>query len=298
MTPPDRRPDTAPDAPRDDEARDERAAALLASPSYRLAFEDADYLLKDELRPYRLALEFLKPELILEEQGIESTIVVFGSARTPEPEAAARRVRELEAISAARPDDHALARELLVARRQEKNSRYYAIAREFSQLVSNACQHEQSCNFVVVTGSGPGIMEAANRGAFDVGAKSIGLNITLPHEQGTNPYITPVLCFQFRYFAIRKMHFMIRARAIVVLPGGFGTMDELFEVLTLVQTRKVEPIPIILCGRDFWQQAINLEFLAEQGTISPGDLDLISYAETATEIWERIRQFYDIDRQA
>jgi uncharacterized protein (TIGR00730 family) len=173
---------------------------------------------------------------------------------------------------------------------------YYDVAREFAQVVSRASQTAGVVDFAVITGGGPGIMEAANRGAWDVGAKSVGLNITLPHEQAPNSFITPELCFQFRYFAIRKLHFMLRARALVVFPGGFGTLDELFEALTLVQTHKVAPLPIILCGREFWEGVLDLQYLAAEGTIAYRDLELISYAETAQEIWDQIRAFHDLDR--
>jgi uncharacterized protein (TIGR00730 family) len=269
-----------------------RIATLLHAPSYRLAFEDADYLMRDELRPNRLGLEFLKPELVLQANRIRSTIVVFGGTRVLEPVAAERRVRELEAACAAAPADSRLARDLDVARRVLAKSHYYDVARDLGRLVSQNCQDSELCDFVIVTGGGPGIMEAANRGAFDVDAKSIGFNITLPHEQAPNSFITPDLCFQFRYFAIRKMHFMVRAKALVVFPGGFGTLDELFDALTLVQTHKVEPLPVILCGREFWQRTLDLEYLAAEGTIAYHDLELFSYAETAEEIWQQIRSFH------
>ncbi|MGD8394959.1 MAG: TIGR00730 family Rossman fold protein [Candidatus Eiseniibacteriota bacterium] len=269
-----------------------RLQAILASPSYRLAIEDPDYMRRDELRPSRLALEYLKPELILEEHGIVSTIVVFGGTRIAEPHEARARVHELESMLRDDPGNPELERRLAIARRVLAKSHYYEVARDFSALVSRQRQHDGQPDFVIITGGGPGIMEAANRGAHDVGAKSIGLNITIPHEQVPNSYITPDLCFLFRYFAIRKMHFMKRAQALVAFPGGYGTLDELFEALTLVQTRKVRPLPIILCGRDFWSGALNLEYLADEGTINPEDLDLFRYAETAEEIWKQIRSFH------
>ena len=180
------------------------------------------------------------------------------------------------------------------ARRVLAKSRYYDEAREFGRIVSSTCQKEGLCDFVVVTGGGPGVMEAANRGAFDVGAKSAGFNIVLPHEQFPNPYITPGLCIYFHYFATRKMHFLMRAKALVAFPGGYGTLDELFETLTLIQTRKMPPVPIVLFGREFWERAINLPYLVEEGTIAPEDLDLVSYAETPAEAWETIARFHGL----
>jgi len=269
-----------------------RLARIAASPSYVLAFEDRELLLRDELRANRLELEFLKPELIQQDHAIRSTLVVFGGTRILEAAAAEQRIRDLEAAIRQHPGDPTLQQQLEVAHRVRAKSHYYDEARKLAQIVSRANQRDGRCDFVVVTGGGPGIMEAANRGAFDVGAKSMGLNITLPHEQHPNSYITPELCFQLRYFVIRKMHFMMRARALVVFPGGYGTLDELFEALTLVQTHKIEPLPIILCGRSFWQQALDLEFLAREGTIAPRDLELVTYAETAGEIWAIVRDFY------
>ncbi|MBM4126840.1 MAG: TIGR00730 family Rossman fold protein [Nitrospira sp.] len=259
-----------------------------AHPSYLHAFKDSEFLERDELRPIRIGLELLKPELIQREEQIHSTIVVFGSARIQEPEAMAQALRKAEEDSARAPNDLELQRKAAIARRQVALSKYYDVAREFGRLVSSTCQIDGRCDYVVVTGGGPGIMEAANRGAADVQAKSIGLNITLPHEQHPNPYITPALSFQFRYFAIRKMHFLIRAKALVAFPGGFGTLDELFETLTLLQTGKTDQVMVVLVGREFWEKLVNWQWLADNGLISPADLNLFHYAETAQEAWDLI----------
>jgi hypothetical protein len=272
--------------------KEERLRRIAESATYRRAYEDVEFLGRTELRPVRLQLELLKPELILAEQGIDSTIVVFGGTRIVERAEAQERVRAAEARLAAHPSDTAAARELGVARRVEAKSRYYDEAREFGRIVSAASRKGGRWEFVIVTGGGPGVMEAANRGAYDAGAKSVGMNITLPHEQAPNPYITPELCFQFHYFAIRKMHFLFRAKALVAFPGGFGTFDELFETLTLVQTLKVAPLPVLLFGREFWEGAVNFGYLAEEGVIDLADLDLFSYVETAEEAWKKIRDFH------
>lgn len=258
--------------------------------SYIPADQDSEFLQRDELRSVRIGLELLKPELIQREEGIQSTIVVFGSARLQEPVAAKHALHVAEADAARSPNDQTNQRKAAVARRQLALSMYYDIAREFGRLVSSTCQVDGRCDYVIVTGGGPGIMEAANRGAADMNAKSIGLNITLPHEQHPNPYITPKLSFQFRYFAIRKMHFLIRAKALVAFPGGFGTLDELFETLTLLQTGKTANVMVVLVGRDFWDRLINWQFLVENGLISQNDLQLFHYAETAQEAWDLIRR--------
>lgn len=247
-------------------------------PTYRLAFNDPDFLTREELRPVRLQLELLKPELIQDEEGIESTVVVFGSARIPEP--GAEKVRELGDVAEA-------------ALREK--AKYYEQARAFSRLTSEACLASGGKDWVIVSGGGPGIMEAANRGADDVGAPSIALNIVLPFETLPNPYVTPALSFQFHYFAIRKMHFLLRAKAITVFPGGFGTFDEFFEVLTLIQTGRVERMPIILFGEEFWRSVINFEALADGGTISRADLDLFKFVDTAEDGWAIIRDWYGIE---
>ena len=275
-----------------------RIEQILASSSYRLAENDPELLGRPELRPLRLQLELMKPELSLSEHKVRSTIVVFGGTQVVQREAAETRLHAAQARLAATnaapgtPAHHELERAVTRAERLLEKSRFYDAAREFGKIVSAASQNDKRCDFVVVTGGGPGIMEAANRGAFDVGAKSIGLNITLPHEQTPNPYITPELCFQFRYFALRKMHFLLRARALVIFPGGFGTLDELFDALTLRQTGKLQEIPLILFGRDYWKRVINFQYLADEGVIADHDLDLIQFAETPTEAWEQIIRFH------
>jgi len=257
------------------------------SASYQLAFQDPDFLLRDELRPVRLQLEVLKPELILQEQHIESTVVVFGSARIPDPETAESQLVSTQAEYAKNSDDPLLGKKVEIARKALENSRYYAEARKLGHLISINTGKDK---LMVVTGGGPGIMEAANRGAHEAGIPSIGMNITLPHEQAPNSYITPDLNFQFHYFAIRKMHLLMRAKSLVAFPGGFGTLDELFETLTLIQTHKVQPIPVLLFGQAFWERIINFNALVEEGTISSEDLDLFVYVETAEEAWELISE--------
>ncbi len=268
-----------------------------SSTSYVPADRDTEFLQRDELRSVRIGLELLKPEIIQTEQGIRSTIVVFGSARLQEPEIARETARRADTEAAAHPGDRALAEAAAVAHRQLGLSKYYDIAREFGRLVSSTCQTDGRCDYVVVTGGGPGIMEAANRGAADVQAKSIGLNITLPHEQHPNPYISAGLSFQFRYFAIRKMHFLIRAKALVAFPGGFGTLDELFETLTLLQTGKTENVIVVLVGQDFWKSLINWNLLIDHGLISRQDLGLFHYAETAQEAWDLISRHNGVPRR-
>jgi hypothetical protein len=262
------------------------------SASYMLAYEDENFLRRPECRPVRIQLELLKPEMILAEQNVDSTIVVFGSTQTVErPEAERRLAAAREALSQ-EPENPQRQRAVARAERIAAKSRYYDAARQFASIVSTNCQIDGHCDYVVVTGGGPGIMEAANRGAHDVGAKSAGLNITLPLEQAPNRYITPELSFQFHYFALRKLHFLLRARALVIFPGGFGTLDELFEVLTLRQTNRMQEIPVILYSREYWQQAINFQFLADEGVIADEHLDLIQYAETPQEAWEIIARFH------
>lgn len=246
------------------------------SPSYRLAFTDEEFLCRRELRPVRLQLELLKPEMELVERGIRSTVVLFGSARIPAP--------GHEAVKA---------RTSVQAENLKASARYYGEARNFARLCSQYSAQSYHRDFVVVTGGGPGIMEAANRGARDTGARTVGFNITLPHEQFPNPYITPELAFRFHYFALRKLHFMKRARALVAFPGGYGTFDELFEALTLIQTRKIAPMPVILVGEDYWRRAVDIDFLVAEGTIDPEDRDLFWFAETAEEIWRDIHAWYE-----
>ncbi|MBI4696546.1 MAG: TIGR00730 family Rossman fold protein [Gammaproteobacteria bacterium] len=269
-----------------------RVQRILQSPSYREADRDGDFLNRAETRGIRLQIDYLKPQVLLEEEGIRETIVVFGSTRIPEPAAAQARVDTLRAALEAAPADSALRRRFGTAERLLAKSRYYEVAREFGRLVGAAGDHGGGGGLVVMTGGGPGIMEAANRGAHDVGAKSIGLNINLPHEQYPNPYVTPELCFKFHYFALRKLHFLLRARALVAFPGGFGTFDELFEALTLVQTREIKPMPIVLVGEEYWRRAVNIDFLVEEGVIEAEDRELFWYAETAHEIWDGIRYWY------
>jgi uncharacterized protein (TIGR00730 family) len=277
--------------------RDEDLKKILNSPSYRVAYRDVDFLLDPKMRAARIELELLKPELYFDRHNIVSTVVVFGSTRIAEPEAAARKVEVARAQLAKAPDDPQLKRTLKRAERLAAKSHYYELARRFAALVSSSCQRDVHRTYVIVTGGGPGIMEAANRGAHDVGAKSIGLNIRLPREQRPNPYITPDLCFQFHYFAMRKLHFLIRAKALVVFPGGFGTLDELFETLTLRQSRRMQNIPIIIFGREYWEKIVDFQRLADEGAIDDQDLELFRYAETPEEAWEIIRSLHE-EREA
>jgi len=265
-----------------------RVQAILDSPSYRQADQDTAFLNTDDARGVRLQIDYLKAELLLEQHQVRHTIVVFGSTRIPEPMAAQRRAEALRQKEARNPDDADLRRRLSVAERLLANSRYYDVAREFGRLVGATAQDSGNERVLVMTGGGPGIMEAANRGAFDAGANSIGLNITLPHVQYPNPYITPDLCFRFRYFALRKLHFLLRARALVAFPGGYGTLDELFGTLTLVQTRAIRPVPIVLVGERYWRRAVDVHFLVDEGMIDREDQELFCYAETAPEIWNTI----------
>ncbi len=269
------------------------------SPAYRLSYEDPDFLMRDELRGARLQLEFLKPDILMGDRGIAATVVVFGSARIPAPEDAAERLAVAERLAAESPDDPEAGRRLETIRSLVKKTRFYDEARRLAQMIctadqertpGDACvlQHDAG-SVVVVTGGGPGVMEAANRGAHDIGAESIGLNIVLPFEQAPNEYITPHLCFDFHYFAIRKMHFLLRAIALVVFPGGYGTLDELFEVLTLIQTRKIKPIPVLLFSRDYWERIIDFHALVEEGVIAPADIEIFSYVETAEEAWQILK---------
>ena len=266
--------------------------SLKRSSAYKIAYKDFDFLDSNEARPVRLQLELLKPEVILQQQKIESTIVCFGGTRIIEPKKALRVVNKIKTKLGRKPEDTKLKKELRIAKSVLAKSHFYDEAREFARLVSIESQGTNSAQYVIVTGGGPGIMEAANRGAHDVGAKSIGLNITLPMEQEPNPYISPELCMQFHYFAIRKMHFLLRAKALVAFPGGFGTLDELFEGLTLVQTHKVKPLPIILFGEKYWKGLIDFDFFVKQGTIDPEDVELFVYADKAADAWEYIKYFY------
>ena len=259
----------------------------MASNAYRLAFADPEFMQRRETRGIRLQLEMLKPDLDQNDQGIHNTVVVFGSARFQSPETAQAGLEQ-----ALQSGD---AKAITTAQRQMRGAAYYDQARLFARLVAtDSATRPPESRLFIATGGGPGIMEAANRGAFEVGAPSVGLNITLPHEQSGNRYITPSLSFKFHYFAIRKMHFMMRAKALVAFPGGFGTLDELFEVITLVQTTKAEPVPIILLGSDYWRRLINMDVLVEEGTISAEDLKLFHYVDEPQAAWDIIRQFYGL----
>jgi len=252
------------------------------SAAYKLAFQDTDFLLREDLRPVRFQLELLKPELLLDEANIASTFVFYGSARVPEP------AKADELIEAARGE-----RQRAIATSLKAKSHYYDIARELARLVSQyPLDDEGKRHFVVCSGGGPSFMEAANRGAEDMGKESIGLNIVLPHEQLPNPHVTPDLSFQFHYFALRKMHFLLRARAVAVFPGGFGTFDEMFELLTLIQTGKMRPMPILLFGREFWNRVIDFQALADEGVISQADLDLITWCDSAEQAWAAVKAHY------
>jgi uncharacterized protein (TIGR00730 family) len=271
---------------------EENLEAILKSPTYLRAYEDIGLLHRVELRPVRLQLELLKAEMLLQEHAIESTVVLFGGSRILPTEDAERRVLAAQRAAEEAPGDEAAALELTVAKNLLKKSRYYDEARRFATMVSTACQTGGRMHYVICTGGGPGVMEAGNRGAWDVDAKSIGMNITLPHEQAPNPFITPDLCFQFHYFAIRKMHLLLRAKAAVFFPGGYGTLDELFETLTLVQTVKMQPLPIVLLGEEFWNRIVDWDYLVEEGTIAPQDVDLFRICDTAEEAWEFICHFH------
>ena len=263
------------------------AGLPLQPDAYRLAFADPEFLLRRETRGIRFQLEMLKPDLDQAEMGIDSTIVVFGSARFSAPEDALRYLED------ARKSGDAQA--MIDAKRHMRNAHFYDQARLFGRIVAtHSAALPEKERLYICTGGGPGIMEAANRGAFEMGAPTLGLNIALPHEQGANPYVTPALSFKFHYFALRKMHFMMRAKALVAFPGGFGTLDELFEVITLVQTKKASPVPIILFGSDYWKRLINLDVLVEEGAISAEDLKLFQYTDDPQQAWDAIRAFYEL----
>ena len=264
-----------------------RVRALLDSPTYREADRDVDFMNVDATRGVRLQVDYLKTELGLVERGVEHTIVVFGSTRIREPAAARRRLDALRAELAASPADAELERRVRVAKQLLDKSYYYDVARELGRLVGG-CGSGGDCRVLLMTGGGPGIMEAANRGAFDVGAPSAGLNIALPHEQYPNPYVTPELCFRFHYFAMRKLHFLLRARALVAFPGGYGTLDEVFETLTLVQSRTIPAVPVVLVGESYWRRLVDIDFLVDEGVIDVEDRELFWYAESAEEIWSTI----------
>ena len=270
----------------------ERLRAIVESSTYRLAYEDIELLNRDDLRPLRLQLELLKAEGILNEQGVRSTVVVFGSARVTDADTARDRLAVLERRAATASTTPLPEEELVRARRRVEQARYYEQARLFAHLISSRFQQQERLDFVVVTGGGPGIMEAANRGAFEAGARSVGLNITLPNEQVPNPYISPELAFRFHYFALRKMHFLMRARGLVAFPGGYGTLDELFEVLTLIQTGKMIPIPVVLVGRAFWRRVVDFDYLVDEGYVTSADVDLFTCVDEAEEIVAALERFY------
>jgi len=263
------------------------AGLALHADAYRLAFSDPEFLLRRETRGIRFQLEMLKPDLDQTQAGVENTVVVFGSARFPSPESAQKSLEEAQQGNDAKA--------LAVAQRKVRNAAYYDQARLFARLVAAYSNARPAAErLFIATGGGPGIMEAANRGAHEMGAPNVGLNIALPHEQSHNPYITPELCFKFHYFALRKMHFMMRAKALVAFPGGFGTLDELFEVITLVQTGKAKPVPIILFGSNYWKRLLNLDVLIEEGAISPDDVSLFQYTDDPQEAWDAIKAFYQL----
>ncbi|WP_332810480.1 TIGR00730 family Rossman fold protein [Sphingomonas sp.] len=263
-------------------ARHQTSSPQTEDPAYRLAFQDLEFLLRQDLRPVRFQLELLKPELLLDEADIASTFVFYGSARIPEPSKADALIQNAATDNQRR-----------IAERLKAKSHYYDEARSLARLASRVGRDaDGKQHFVVCSGGGPSIMEAANRGAADEGADTIGLNIVLPHEQLPNPYVTPSLSFQFHYFALRKMHFLIRARAVAVFPGGFGTFDEAFELLTLIQTGKIKPVPILFFGADYWRRVVNFEALVEEGTISPNDLELFQFVETAEQAWDHVCTYY------
>lgn len=277
----------------DDERALDAVKEILDNPSYREADEDIEFLHSDATRGARLQLDYLKTESLLRKHDVAHTIVVFGGTRIVEPQAARREVRQWTEAAAANEADPEIRRRLAIARRIEAKSRYYEVARAFGRIVGAAGERAAGGRIVIMTGGGPGIMEAANRGAHDAGAKSVGLNITLPHEQFPNPYVTPDLCFSFHYFAMRKLHFLMRARALVAFPGGFGTLDEFFEVLSLAQTRKIKPVPVVLVGEAYWRRVLDVDFLVDEGVIDPEDRELFWFAESADDIWRGILAWYE-----
>jgi hypothetical protein len=272
--------------------------ASTCSSSYKLAYTDEQFMLRDELLSVRLQLELLKPDILQDESGIHATVVIFGSSRIPDLHTATQRLEHARRCAIALPDDAGLARKARIAERIVYNSRFYDESRKLAQLITEDALSASKTELAVITGGGPGIMEAANRGAMEAGGKSIGLNIVLPFEQAPNPYITPELCFQFHYFAIRKMHFLKRAKALVACPGGFGTLDELFETLTLIQTHKIETLPVLLLGREFWERAIDFELLVDEGMVAQEDLSLFQFVDSAEEAWDIIKAaFLDQETQ-
>ncbi|NEX22961.1 LOG family protein [Thiorhodococcus mannitoliphagus] len=279
--------------PRDEDAdAAKRIATIMEHPAYREPDHDVDFLHRDATRGVRLQLDYLKAEQGLVEHQVHQSIVVFGSTRLREPETAKRELAKASHAVAQAPEDASLARQLRLAERRMELAQYYDVGRELGRLVGMAGGGPKNSSLIVMTGGGPGGMEAANRGAYEVGAQTAGLNITLAHEQYPNPYVTPGLCFRFHYFALRKLHFMKRAAAIVALPGGFGTLDELFGALTLMQTRKVPPMPVVLIGEAYWRNVFDVDYLIEVGSIDPEDAELFWYAESAAEAWAGIKAWH------
>ncbi len=278
----------------EDEDAQARLDAIMNDPSYEIAYKDLDFIGSEDLRPIRLQLELLKPEKLMEAAGIKSSVVVFGGTQVDSKEQAEARMAEAKAALAADPDSPEAKRGIVRAENVLKKSRYYEECRQFAKLVTDYNKQHRDGEFFIKTGGGPGIMEAGNRGAFEAGGKSMALNITLPFEQRPNSYITPGLCFQFNYFAIRKMHFLLRAKAVICFPGGFGTLDELFTALTLRQTGRMQDIPIILYGKEYWDGIIDFQYLADQAVISDSHLKLFQYCETPEETWQVIRDFHGV----
>jgi uncharacterized protein (TIGR00730 family) len=261
---------------------------LMKSSAYRLAYDDQEFILSDEMRSVRLMLEHSKTELTLNQHDIQTTVVIFGSARTLAPESAAVQLLEAERLIIQQPNNVAMQRQYKLAKKRSKQAGYYQQARELAKLITEQSMLSNVPKLHIITGGGPGIMEAANLGAHDARGKSVGLNIVLPMEQQPNPYISPQLCFRFHYFAMRKMHFLLRAQALVIFPGGFGTLDEFFEALTLLQTKKIQSLPILLFGKEFWQRTINFEALVEEGMIDAQNIQLFCYVDSPLEAWEII----------
>jgi len=287
---------THPKSLAEDPEAHKKVEQIVKSKSYIIAEQDNDFLQQHETLGVRLDLDYLKAEILLQQHGIEQTIVVFGSTHIIEEKTAKQQLETVQKILKSWPNSAKAIKSVKIAERILDKSRYYTIARTFGQLVGKAGKGPTDSRTTLMTGGGPGIMEAANRGAFDVGAKSIGLNISLPHEQFPNPYITPELCFQFHYFAIRKLHFLQRAKALVVFPGGFGTIDELFGALTLIQTRKIDPMPIILVGKKYWKHIMDMDFFEDEGVIELEERSLFCYAESAQEIWESLISWHQINK--
>lgn len=276
------------------EELEQRLKDIIEHPSYRLAYMDHDFIRGEDLRPLRLELELMKPEMFLDALGIKSTVVVFGGTQVAPLEEGKQLVEDAKAALAKDPDDAKAKRQMIRAERVLYKARYYEECREFARMVTDYNKQFRDGEFIIKTGGGPGIMEAANRGAYEAGGKSMALNITLPFEQTPNSYITPGMCFQFNYFAIRKMHFLLRAKALICFPGGFGTLDELFTTLTLRQTGRMQEIPIILYSKEYWDGIIDFQFLADEGVIDDRHLDLFQYTESPEETWQVIKDFHDV----